>query len=74
MSLVGVAFGMSAIKDPAMNRANFRQLFGWFDAGSLRPSVGDVLPFGDLPRACAELHAGRTIGKTVIEFQPCSIA
>jgi NADPH:quinone reductase len=49
MSLVGVAFGMSAIKDPAMNRANFRQLFDWFDEGSLRPTAGDVLSFGDLP-------------------------
>jgi NADPH:quinone reductase len=69
MSLVGVAFGMSAIKDPVMNEGNFRQLFDWLDKGSLRPNVGDVLPFDDLPRACAELHAGRAIGKTVIEMQ-----
>jgi NADPH2:quinone reductase len=68
MSLVGVAFGMSAIKDPAMNEANFRQLFDWFDHGLLRPHVGDVVAFDELPRACAELYAGRAIGKTVIEL------
>jgi NADPH:quinone reductase len=72
MSLVGVAFGMSAVKDPAMNQANFRQLFSWFEEGTLQPHIGDVLAFNDLPRACAELHAGRAIGKTVIECQPAS--
>jgi NADPH2:quinone reductase len=69
MSLVGVAFGMSAIKDPAMNNANFRQLFDWFGDGSLRPHVGDVVAFDQLPHACAELYAGRAVGKTVIEMQ-----
>jgi NADPH:quinone reductase len=69
MSLVGVAFGMSAIKDPAMNQANFRQLFDWFTDGRLRPAVGEVVSFEDLPGACTELHAGRAIGKTVIEMQ-----
>jgi NADPH2:quinone reductase len=69
MSLVGVAFGMSAIKDPAMNATNFRQLFGWFGDGSLHPHVGDVVAFDDLPRACADLYAGRAIGKTVIELK-----
>jgi NADPH2:quinone reductase len=60
---------MSAIKDPAMNEANFRQLFDWFSAGNLRPNVGDVVAFDDLPNACADLHAGRAIGKTVIEME-----
>jgi NADPH2:quinone reductase len=64
---VGVAFGMSAIRDPAMNRANFQQLFDWYDEGLLRTHVGDIVAFGDLPRACAQLHAGQAIGKTVIE-------
>jgi NADPH:quinone reductase len=69
MSLVGVAFGMSAIKDPVMNTANFRQLFDWFAAGDLRPHVGDMVAFDELPRACADLYAGRAVGKTVIEMK-----
>jgi NADPH2:quinone reductase len=69
MSLVGVAFGLSAIKDPSMNNANFRQLFDWFDGGRLRTLVREVVRFDDLPRVCADLCAGRAIGKTVIEMQ-----
>ena len=69
MSLVGVAVGMSAIKDPVMNATNFRQLFNWFGDGRLRAHVGDVVAFDDLPSACADLYAGRAIGKIVIELR-----
>ena len=68
MSLVGVAYGMSAIKDPATNDANFRQLFRWYGEGRLRPHLGQVTTFDRLPDACADLYAGRAIGKTVIEI------
>jgi NADPH2:quinone reductase len=70
MSLVGVAFGMSAIKDPATNEANFQQLFTWYRQGELRPHLGRVATFDQVPRACAELYDGRAIGKTVIEIPP----
>jgi NADPH2:quinone reductase len=70
MALIGVAYGMSAINDPAMNRANFDQLFAWYDAGKLRAHIGDVAPFGELRRACTQMYAGSTIGKTVIQFEP----
>jgi NADPH2:quinone reductase len=70
MALVGVAFGMSVIKDPALNHANFQQLFDWYDEGLVRTEVGDIADFGDLPRACAQLYAGQAIGKTVIERKP----
>jgi NADPH2:quinone reductase len=61
---------MSAIKDPAMNHANFQQLFDWYDEGLLRIQVSDIADFGDLRRACAQLYAGQAIGKTVIEREP----
>jgi NADPH:quinone reductase len=70
MALIGVAFGMSALKDPAMNRANFDQLFAWYNAGELRVHIGDVVPFGELRRACAQMYAGSAIGKTVIHIEP----
>jgi NADPH:quinone reductase len=70
MALIGVAYGMSAIKDPTMNRANFDQLFAWYDAGQLRAHIGDVTTFGELRRACAQLYAGSAIGKTVIQIEP----
>lgn len=67
-SLVGVAYGMSAIKDPAMNSENLRQLFAWYTEGVLRPQVGTTTSFDQLPAACADLYAGRAVGKTVIEL------
>jgi NADPH2:quinone reductase len=70
MALIGVAYGMSAIKDPAMNRANFDQLFAWYDAGQLRVHIGNVVTFGELRGACAQMYAGTAIGKTVIEIEP----
>ena len=70
MALVGVAYGMSAIKDPAMNRANFDQLFTWYDTGQLRAHIGNVADFGELRRACAQMYAGSALGKTVIEIEP----
>jgi NADPH:quinone reductase len=69
MALIGVAYGMSAIKDPTMNRANFDQLFAWYEAGQLRTHVGDVTTFGELRRACAQMYAGGAIGKTVIQIE-----
>jgi NADPH2:quinone reductase len=70
MALIGVAYGMSAIKDPAMNRANFAQLFAWYDAGQLRAHIGNVAAFGELRRSCAQMYAGSALGKTVIEIEP----
>jgi NADPH:quinone reductase len=70
MALIGVAYGMSAIKDPAMNHANFDQLFAWYDAGRLRVHIGDIAPFGELRQACAQIYAGSAIGKTVIQIEP----
>jgi NADPH:quinone reductase len=70
MALIGVAYGMSAIKDPAMNDANFSQLFAWHDQGHLRVHIGEVADFGELPRACARMYAGSAIGKTVVEIDP----
>jgi NADPH2:quinone reductase len=66
MSLVGVAYGMSALRDPAMNDANIQQLFAWYAEGRLRPHLGEVSSFDELPDACRRLYAGRALGKTVL--------
>jgi NADPH2:quinone reductase len=73
MALIGVAYGMSAIKDPTMNRANFSQLFAWYAAGHLRAHIGNVVTFGELRGACAQMYAGTAIGKTVIEIEPSKL-
>jgi NADPH2:quinone reductase len=69
MALIGVAWGMSAIKDPAMNSTNFSRLFAWYSDGHLRTHVGRVAAFGELALACAQMYAGDAIGKTVIAIK-----
>ncbi len=68
MSVVGVAYGMSALKDPAMNNANFAQLFDWYRQGVIKPHIGRRCKLEELPDALRQLHAGKTIGKTVVDF------
>ena len=68
LSIVGVAYGMSAINDPAMNAANFDQLFAWFDEGLLQPHVGKEFACAELPEALRDMNAGNALGKTVVQF------
>ena len=69
MALIGVAWGMSAIKDPATNYTNFSRLFAWYSDGHLRTHVGRVAAFSELALACAQMYAGDAIGKTVIAIK-----
>lgn len=68
IAVVGVAYGMSAIHDPAMNAANFRQLFNWYEQGLLRPDIGNRYACAALPDALREMHAGKVLGKSVVAF------
>lgn len=69
MAIVGVAYGMSALKDPAMNDANFSQLFEWYSNGKLPAHIGTIVGFAELKHACAQLFAGSALGKTVVEIE-----
>lgn len=44
------------------------RLEGQIEAGSLRPIVGSVLPFAELPRAHALLQSRSSVGKVVVEL------
>ncbi|MFF3568621.1 NADPH:quinone oxidoreductase family protein [Nocardia jiangxiensis] len=68
ISVTGVAYGMSAIKDPATNITNINQLFDWYTDGRIRPLIGSIYPLEALPDACAALWERRATGKTVITF------
>lgn len=68
VSVIGVAYGASAIADPTANRELFDQLFAWFEEGLLAPHVGARYPIAqaaDAVRAVRERHA---LGKVVIEM------
>ncbi len=67
ISLVGVAYGASAIADPPANRALFAQLFDWYRAGLLDPAIGHRFPLESGADAIRVLGERRAMGKVVIE-------
>jgi NADPH2:quinone reductase len=63
-----VAYGASAIVDPATNDAAFAQLFAWYEEGRVRPHVGHRFPLAQGAAAVATLHDRAALGKVVIEI------
>jgi NADPH:quinone reductase len=68
ISLVGVAYGASAIKDPAANDAAFAQLFDWYRAGLVPPHVGHRFPLAQGAAAIATLRDRAALGKVVVDI------
>jgi NADPH:quinone reductase len=68
ISVVGVAYGASAIVDPARNRALFAQLFTLFEEGRIAPHIGATFPFEQAADAVRTLRDRKAMGKTVIRF------
>jgi NADPH:quinone reductase len=68
VSVVGVAYGASAIADPSANRRLFDQLFGWFEAGALAPHIGARFPAAEAADAVRAVRERTALGKVVIEM------
>jgi NADPH2:quinone reductase len=68
ISVVGVAYGMSAIMDPAANAEDFAQLFEWYRRGLVTPAVGHRFPLAEAAEALRTVYDRRAIGKVVIEM------
>jgi NADPH:quinone reductase len=68
ISIVGVAYGMSAVHDPTANRADFDQLFAWYRQGLLIPAIGRRFSLTDAPEAMRTVSERRAMGKIVIEM------
>jgi NADPH2:quinone reductase len=66
ISFVGVAYGASAIVDPAGNRELFAQLFELYRAGKVTPHIGHRFPLDDAAEAVRTLSSRRALGKVVI--------
>ena len=66
MSVVGVAWGAFAFKDPAANHAYFAELLRWYEAGALNPLVSRRLPLEEATAALQAFQARSVVGKQVL--------
>jgi NADPH2:quinone reductase len=68
ISVIGVAYGASAIVSPTENRALFTQLFELFQQGRIAPHIGRTFPFEQAADAVRTVRDRTALGKTVITF------
>ena len=68
ISVVGVAYGMSAIADPVANAKDFAQLFDWYEQSLVTPAIGHHFPLRDAAEAMRVVYEREAIGKVVIEM------
>ena len=66
ISIVGVAYGASAIVDPVANGEDFRQLFDWYRAGTIAPHIGHRFDLEHAADAIRTVGERRAMGKVVI--------
>jgi NADPH2:quinone reductase len=68
VSVIGVAYGMSAILDPPANRRDFGQLFRWYQQGLVTPSIGHRFALAEAGAAIATVYDRQAQGKVVLEM------
>jgi NADPH2:quinone reductase len=62
----GVYWGDWTGRNPDANRANFRTMFGWLNAGTIAPHAAATYAFADAGRAIGDLMDRRLVGKGVV--------
>jgi NADPH2:quinone reductase len=67
VSLVGVAYGASVTRDPALNERIFEQLFAWYEAGKLTTMIGQRFPLDEAADAMRLVHDRGALGKVVVD-------
>ncbi|MEO3999406.1 NADPH:quinone oxidoreductase family protein [Mesorhizobium sp. CAU 1732] len=65
-SLVGVFFGTFRDRDPEKNRANFAEMFAWFEQGKLKPLISQTMELEKVVEAFDVLTSRGAIGKIVL--------
>jgi NADPH2:quinone reductase len=68
ISFVGIAYGASAVRDPAGNRELFDRLFDSYRRGQVRPRIGHRFPLEDGAEAVRVVRDRRALGKVVIDI------
>lgn len=64
--VVGVFWGAFAMRDPAKNRENAKQIFDWVAQKKLVPHVDSVLPFDRASEALERMARREVMGKLVL--------
>ena len=65
-SVLGFYWGSYRKHDPERLRAGFRELFGWYRQGRIRPHVSQTLPLERAAEAVRLLAERKSIGKVVV--------
>ena len=65
-AVVGVFWGSFAMREAAVNRANFEQLFAWHAEGRLNPHVSHRFDLEEAPQALNALIGREVVGKAVL--------
>ncbi len=66
VAAMGVYWGSWRRHRPEALAAQYAQLFGWYEAGKLKPHISRVLPFDRAQEAMALLSGRQTTGKVVL--------
>ncbi|HEY7106022.1 MAG TPA: NADPH:quinone oxidoreductase family protein [Acidimicrobiia bacterium] len=67
VSVMGVAYGANARLDPVGTAEDFEQLFAWYDAGLLRPTIRQRFPLDRGAEALRVVSGRGALGKVVID-------
>jgi NADPH:quinone reductase len=65
-SIVGVFWGSFAARDPQHNQENLRELFGWLQAGKLKPRISARYPLDRAADALNDIMQRKVTGKAVL--------
>ncbi|UVJ44223.1 NADPH:quinone oxidoreductase family protein [Pseudomonas sp. LS1212] len=68
-AVIGVFWGSFAQRQPADNAANFKELFGWYGEGKLKPLVSQMYPLERAGEAIDALGQRKTVGKVVVQVR-----
>jgi len=65
-AIVGVFWGVFAMREPARNREHAEQIFRWIADGKLAPAIDSVLPFTAATAALQRIEQRQVKGKLVL--------
>jgi NADPH2:quinone reductase len=65
-SVIGVLWGASVRRDPALARKSYDELFRWFEEGKIRPLISRTMPLERAGEALGLMMARKITGKVVL--------